>query len=90
MSIGVFRRKSARASHPYSVSRDKREGNGEVYIALLYTRISCKGWNVTSTVNSMYILLYKKHIDASVKERPQTLLVPSEQSCKRVLCNKHI
>ena len=32
----------------------------------------------------------KKHLDASVKERPQTLLVPSEQICKRVLCNKHI
>ena len=28
----------------------------------------------------------KKHIDASVKERPQTLLVPSKV-CKRVLCN---
>ena len=35
-------------------------------------------------------LVYKKHIDASVKERPQTLLVPSEEICKRVLCNKHI
>ena len=34
--------------------------------------------------------IYKKHIDASVKERPQTLLVPSEEICKRVLCNKHI
>ena len=33
----------------------------------------------------------KKHIiNASVKERPQTLLVPSEDFCKRVLCNKHI
>ena len=37
----------------------------------------------------MYIL-NKKHIDASVKERPQTLLVPSEEINKRVLCNKHI
>ena len=27
-------------------------------------------------------ILYKKHLDASVKERPQTLLVPSEQICK--------
>ena len=34
--------------------------------------------------------IYKKHIDASVKERPQTLIVPSEEICKRVLCNKHI
>ena len=33
---------------------------------------------------------YKKHIDASVKERPQTLRVPSEEFCKHVLCNKHI
>ena len=33
---------------------------------------------------------YKKHIDASVKERPQILLVPSEEICKPVLCNKHI
>ena len=32
---------------------------------------------------------YKKHIDAIVKERPQTLLVPSEEICKRVLRNKH-
>ena len=35
-------------------------------------------------------LTNKKHIDASVKERPQTLLVPSEEICKRVLSNKHI
>ena len=35
-------------------------------------------------------LIYKKHIDASVKERPQTLIVPSEEICKGVLCNKHI
>ena len=34
--------------------------------------------------------LYKKHIDASVKERPQTLLVPSEEICERALYNKHI
>ena len=33
---------------------------------------------------------YKKTIDASVKERPQTLLAPSEEICKRVLCNKLI
>ena len=33
---------------------------------------------------------YKKHIDASVKERPQTLLVPSEEIYKRDLCNKHM
>ena len=32
----------------------------------------------------------KKHIDASVKERPQALLIPSEEICKRVLCNKYI
>ena len=32
----------------------------------------------------------KKHIDASVKERPQTLLVTSEEIFKLVLCNKHI
>ena len=36
------------------------------------------------------IYIYKKHIDASVKERPQTLLVPIEEICKRVLCIKHI
>ena len=29
----------------------------------------------------------KKHLDASVKVRPHTLLVPSEEICKRVLCN---
>ena len=33
---------------------------------------------------------HKKHIDACVKERPQTLLVPSEEICKRILYNKHI
>ena len=32
----------------------------------------------------------KKHIEANVKERPQTPLVPSEETCTRVLCNKHI
>ena len=31
----------------------------------------------------------KKHIDTSIKERPQTLLVPSEEICRHVLCNKH-
>ena len=36
------------------------------------------------------VLLNKKHIDASVKERPQTLLVNSEEIYKRDLCNKHI
>ena len=34
--------------------------------------------------------VYNNHIDASVKEQPQTLLVPSEEIYKRVLCNKHI
>ena len=37
-----------------------------------------------------YIYTNKKQINASVKERPQTLLVPSEEICKRVLWNKHI
>ena len=32
----------------------------------------------------------KKHIDASIKEQPQTLLIRSEEICKPVLCNKHI
>ena len=32
----------------------------------------------------------KKQIDASVKERLQTLLVLSEEICKRVFCNKQI
>ena len=47
--------------------------------------------NVDDVFNN-YSVKYnkKKHIDASVKERPQTLLVPSEEICKRVLCNKHI
>ena len=35
-------------------------------------------------------ILNKKHIDASVKERPRNLLVPSEEIYKIVLCNKHI
>ena len=46
------------------------------------------------TTGHQYILFYfvlqirvnKKHVDASVKERPQTLLIPSEEICKRVLC----
>ena len=33
-----------------------------------------KQWNF-----SLISLIHKKHIDASVKERPQTLLVPSEE-----------
>ena len=45
----------------------------------------------SSGFNKVYIKeTNKKHIDASVKERPQTLPVPSEEICKRVLCNKHI
>ena len=40
--------------------------------------------------NVFITFIDKKHIDASVKERPQTPLVPSEEICKRVLCNKHI
>ena len=44
----------------------------------------------TRDVNKVLIIIYKKHIDASVKERPQTPLVPSEEICKPVLCNKHI
>ena len=47
-----------------------------------------------TNLSSLYMIsdsyIYKKHIDASVKERPQTLIVPSEEICKRVLCNKHI
>ena len=39
---------------------------------------------------SSVTIVDKKHIDASVKERPQTPLVPSEEICKPVLCNKHI
>ena len=35
-----------------------------------------QGINLISLVNN-------KHIDSSVKERPQTLLGPSEESCKR-------
>ena len=38
----------------------------------------------------LHVRGYKKHIDASVKERSQALLVPSEEICKHVLCNKHI
>ena len=37
----------------------------------------------TSTAISVHYtvitILYKKHLDASVKERPRTLLVPSEE-----------
>ena len=40
-------------------------------------------WNLKEYAN-------KKHTDASVKERPHIPLVPSEEICKRVLCNKHI
>ena len=49
--------------------------------------------HVQEIIQSVIALCYnthKKHIDASVKERPQTLLVPSEEIYKRVLCNKHI
>ena len=38
----------------------------------------------------IHVILYNQHTDASVKERPQTLLVPSEEICMRILCNKHI
>ena len=42
------------------------------------------------TIMKLIQLFDKKHIDESVKERPQTLLVPSEEICNRVLCPKHI
>ena len=42
------------------------------------------------TFTTNHYTINKKHIDASVKERPQTLLVSSEEIYKRVLCNKHI
>ena len=45
---------------------------------------------LTDVLLNDHLNIYKKRIDASVKERPQTLLVPSEEICKRVLCNKHI
>ena len=35
-------------------------------------------------VTISYTCAYKKHIDASVKKRPQTPLVPSVEICKRV------
>ena len=45
-------------------------------------------------VSSKYFLrlniINKKHIDASIRERPQSLLFSSEEICKHVLCNKHI
>ena len=44
-------------------------------------------------MQEIYLLLIlkdnKKHINASVKQRPQTLIVPLEEICERVLCNKH-
>ena len=43
-----------------------------------------------STCLEFYQKVNKKHIDKSVKKRSQTLLVPWEEICKRVLCNKHI
>ena len=49
------------------------------------------GRNTLQTYHFVFVSkLNKKHIDASVKERPQTLLVLSEEICKRVLCNEHI
>ena len=45
---------------------------------------------IENTPLSTCIYINKKHIDASVKERPQTLFVPSEEIYMRVLCNKHI
>ena len=38
-----------------------------------------KGQNSYGLNTKLYHKPYKKHLDASVKERPKTLLVPSEQ-----------
>ena len=50
--------------------------------------------NIYAVIDQVFQTFYnnynKKHIDASVKERPQTLLVPSDEIYKRDLCNKHI
>ena len=57
-------------------------------------RTSLTTWNSPvqdGTARSLTLFnINNKHIDASVKERPQTLLVPSEEICKRDLCHKHI
>ena len=55
----------ARVSPLLSITWQERREQRGIYIALLYTRISCKGWNVTSTVNSIYILLYKQFFGTS-------------------------
>ena len=38
----------------------------------------------------IFVSFNKKDIDTTVRERPQTLLVPSKEICKHVLCNIHI
>ena len=47
-------------------------------------------WKILEWDENPQTNIYKKHIAASVKERAQTLLVPLEEICKHVLCNKHI
>ena len=52
-------------------------------------------WNMGESENNRPVSFYKyptrnTSFDASVKERPQTLLVPSEEIFKHVLCNKHV
>ena len=54
------------------------------------TRNTLRGMYTAYALSYDFFNYYKKHLDASVKERSQTLLVPSEEICKRVLCNKHI
>ena len=59
-----------------------------LHVNLIKLHIDINKLNVN--VNNSHININKKHLDASVKEWPQTLLVPLEQICKRVLCNKYI
>ena len=64
-----------------------------VQVLVVHTQAICMLhaciYNEVSFENG-YFSKNKKHIDTSVKERPQTPLAPSKEICKRVLCNKHI
>ena len=91
---------------PNTLSKQKEYKSSVYFTAIKITFLIINHWNIKCTGFSITDLSkmedgqlkniekrtnkYKKHLDASVKERPQTLLVPSEEICKRVLCNKHI
>ena len=75
--------------HAFINECQKKLSAEEANSSRLVTKVTCEKMDKCTKLYKINTC-NKKHIDASVKERPHTPLVPSEEICKRVLCNKHI